>query len=894
MNVFHKLTLQSLRKNKTRTIVTIIGIILSAAMICAVTTFTSSFYEYMKEVSIYEEGAWHGRVLSGSRTELEKILASGKVKSVSTLQQLGYSQLEGSKDEGKPYLYVLGADEKAEDLLPIHVTEGRYPQSSEEILLPTHLATAGGIFYHVGDTLNLDLGLRMSDGFSLGQNSRYLNLGDASNREESETLEVREKRTYRVVGFYERMSRNIEGYESPGFTALTVMDENPGEQYLLDTYFTMNKPKETFQFFSDMGFRNDWNREVLAYYGTIHSDGATNMLISLAAIVTALIMFGSVSLIYNAFAISISERTKQFGLLTSIGATKKQLARMIRFEALTVSAIGIPLGVLSGIGGIAVTLLLIGDKFRGLGLPISMHVHVSAISVVVAVVVALVTVLISAWIPSRRAGKVSAVEAIRQNADIKTKAREVRTSHLTYRLFGLPGTLAAKQYKRSRKKYRATVVSLFMSIVLFVSAAAFTDYMSISTDSFYQTSRWDIEYHVTQSDFDAMSPETLLDKFETADSVTDAVLRGYAYRQFAVPEENFNPEMLEKYPLQADPQGRIITHINQCFVDDTTFRALLRENGQSEEKYFDARQPVGILTGGQEIFNEHTRRWETVRYFREGIEQLNMISHKEIDGYYYAGTLEDKNGNQVARYRAVDGEEFKDYPLSEMEISTPIQIGFELKEAPNYVNYGNVTLMYPLSMKDHLLNDQPATERNVDYCFFMWSDDHTASAAAIRDILQANGFRTGGIQDVAEFEESNRNTVLIVKVFSYGFIVLISLIAAANVFNTISTNMNLRRREFAMLQSVGMTKKGFHRMLAYESLLYGTKALLLGLPVSGFVTYLIWRSVQMELTLSFRLPYKAMGIATLSVFAVVFATMMYAMGKIKKESILETLKNENI
>lgn len=894
MNVFHKLTLQSLRKNKTRTIVTIIGIILSAAMICAVTTFTSSFYEYMKEISIYQEGAWHGRVLRGSRTETEKILASGKVQSVSVLQQLGYAQLEGSKDEGKPYLYVLGADDKAEDLLPIHVTEGRYPQSSEEILLPSHLANAGGIFYHVGDTLNLELGLRMSDGFSLGQKDRYLNLGEESYREESETLEVREKRTYRVVGFYERMSRNIEAYEAPGFTALTVMDENPGEQYLLDTYFTMKKPKETFQFFSDMGFSNDWNRDVLAYYGTIHSDSATTMLMSLAAIVTALIMFGSVSLIYNAFAISISERTKQFGLLTSIGATKKQLARMIRFEALTVSAIGIPLGILSGIGGIAVTLMLIGDKFRGLGLPISMHVHVSAVSVVVAVIVALVTVLISAWIPSRRAGKVSAVEAIRQNADIKTKAREVRTSRLTYRLFGLPGTLAAKQYKRSRKKYRATVVSLFMSIVLFVSAAAFTDYMSISTDSFYQTSRWDIEYHTPQSDFDSMSPEMLMDKFKAADSVTDVILRGYAYGQFAVPKTDFNPEALEQFPMQADSQQRIITHINQCFVDDTTFRNLLRENGQSEEKYFDAGQRVGILTGGQEFFNEHTRRWETVRYFREGIQQLNMITHRKIDGYYYAGTLEDESGNQIARYQAVDSDHFRDYPLSEVEISTPIQIGFELKEAPNYVNYGNATLMFPMSMKDQLLNCQPETNRNVDYCFYMWSDDHLTSAAAIRDILQANHFRTGGIQDVAEYEESNRNTVLIAKVFSYGFIVLISLIAAANVFNTISTNMNLRRREFAMLQSVGMTKGGFRRMLVYESLLYGTKALLWGLPVAGFVTYLIWRSVQMELTVSFCLPYRAMGIAALSVFAVVFATMMYAMGKIRNENILETLKNENI
>ena len=134
----------------------------------------------------------------------------------------------------------------------------------------------------------------------------------------------------------------------------------------------------------------------------------------------------------------------------------------------------------------------------------------------------------------------------------------------------------------------------------------------------------------------------------------------------------------------------------------------------------------------------------------------------------------------------------------------------------------------------------------------------------------------------------------IVNIFAYGFIILISLIAATNVFNTISTSISLRRREFAMLRSVGMTEKGINKMMNYECILYGAKALLLGLPTSCLISFILYKIVSKGMMISFKLPWLAMGIATLSVFLVVFATMIYAMHKIKKENPIDALKNENI
>ena len=160
--------------------------------------------------------------------------------------------------------------------------------------------------------------------------------------------------------------------------------------------------------------------------------------------------------------------------------------------------------------------------------------------------------------------------------------------------------------------------------------------------------------------------------------------------------------------------------------------------------------------------------------------------------------------------------------------------------------------------------------------------------------LDEHGLPSGNLYDAADREETNRNLMFIINVFAYGFIVLISLIAAANVFNTISTGINLRRREFAMLKSVGMTQKGFHKMMDYECLMYGAKSLLWGLPAAVGVTYLIYRSINAGYVTNFYIPWVSIAVAVFSVFAVVFATMLYSTNKLKNENIIDALRNENL
>ena len=791
--------------------------------------------------------------------------------------------------------------------MPVHLILGTLPKDSTEIILPEHLTSNGKVNYKLGDTVTLDVGDRMLDGRRLGQDTPVYTYDSETQVEimSGERLENTEPRTYTVVGIYERPT--FEDYSAPGYTALTAADTKSADQSLIHCYFKLHKPAGVYDFVKEMGYTQEYryayNTKVLLYSGTAPFDSFLTAFYSLAAIIIALIVFGSVSLIYNAFSISVSERTRQFGLLSSVGATRKQLRRMVLFEALAVSIVGIPLGILVGIGGIGITLLLIGDKFFSIvRVNIPMRLCVSWQAVVIAAVIALVTVLISAWIPSKRATRASAVEAIRQSMDIKVSGRPVRTSKLAYKLFGLPGVLAGKHYKRNRKKYRTTVVSLFMSIVLFVSAAAFTDYMMESAEGGLASDQFDLIYAAESDASSAMTPDALLELLFSEQNVTGGtytkkqflqgdISREYVTAIFADRFSNFGMEREDAAPKELGISGYLY------FVADAEFNRLLEKYDLKEADYYDRDKPLGIALDRNIELDRRLEKYVTLDTLKGDGCMIEGLYYVEIDGYYRKDSRIDENGNKVVLYQNRDNEnDIIELPYEESFAKYTLRSEKTIEEAPFFVSRSTpvaINMIYPYSMLESVVPEAALNQfRNTEY--FLTSSNHTASFENLAPVLTENGLSSRQLFDYAANAETDRNVITIIRVFAYGFIVLISLIAAANVFNTISTNISLRRREFAMLKSVGMTQKGFRRMMNYECLLYGSKALLLGLPVSCGITYLIYRAVTTAYETSFHLPWAAIGIAVLSVFLVVFATMMYSMSKVKKDNPIDALKNENL
>ena len=865
MNVFHKVTLASLKENKTRTLVTIVGIILSAAMFSAVTTFAGSLLHNIRSERIYYEGAWHGRVQQAARQDYDAIRTDPKIRDAVCFQQLGYAAAEGIHNPVKPYLYLLAAEEDAQQLLPVHITSGRFPQTSGEILIPEHLRIDGRLPLEIGDTLSLDLGSRESEGYPLRQQNPY-HLGE-------EGLKSREHRSYRVVGFYERLSYTLEPYEAPGYTAFTRMDTQVPEDARYDVYFTMKRTSQLSRFLESLNCDTAERNEQLLDILSLVID--TNLLGSFAPLVILLILFGSISLIYNAFAVSVSERTRQFGLLSSVGASPRQLGQMIRYEALVLSAIGIPLGLLAGVGGIAVTFRLLRSRFRHV-LSLPLQLYIPPLFLLLAGVVSLVTVLISAWIPAERARTVTAVEAIRQDRDIQ--AGKPSRFPLPHKLCGLPAALADRYYRRSPGKHRATAASLFTSVVLFVCAAALSNYLTAEPVSSPWTQA-DLEVTFWQETL-PKDPTDLLSQIRSLDSVTDAAWSQPHAVQAETDVTSLNPKILTGYRY-TQSGNTVRFYQTLLFVDDDSFQKLLREHDLAPNRFMDPAHPLGVALNPTNYFSPELGEYQYIDRFRASEFSLTIQYTRIPEGY----NLVDKNQETGALiYEKIDGGKQLELPEQEALCQLQLNVGAVIQDIPYFAFQD--ALIYPMSLAEDICPDR----ENLRKCVLL-SSDPDATDAALRQLLADHHFISPDIWNKAAFRRTERDTAVILQTFAYGFVVLISLIAAINVFNTISTNVSLRRRDFAMLKSAGMGPKGLRSMLMYEGLLYCTQSLLLGLPVSGFLSWLIGKVMR---TSGFQLPWAAMGIAAVGVFLVVFATMVYVEKQVRKETIIDTLRNENL
>lgn len=902
MNIFHIYSLKSLKKNKTRTLVTIIGIILSVAMITAVTTMVATIQNFGISYVIATSGDWHVYVNGVDSEKRQSFYGDDRVATTYDLRNVGYAYLEGCVNEYKPYLCIQAMNKDFINNMPLYLTEGRMPENDREILIPEHVYTNGGVEYALGDTLELEIGYRTTEDTMLWQKSELdATTDDGDNVKVNEKLITEYERTYTVVGFYERPS--FEPYSAPGYTALTLQGEDFGCAYY-DCYMIMKDPNSAIGLWEEISLEEsyftDYNSSLLRFYGLSSRADFNAVLYGMGSILIGIIMLGSVALIYNAFAISISERTKQFGLLSSIGATKKQMKKSICFEGLVLCLAGIPLGVISGIVGIGITLFclrtplqnIMESSFQG----VALELHVSVASIVVAVIVGVVTVLISAYLPMRRALKVSAIDAIKQRSDIKLSQKSVRIPGFVGHLFGVEGTIAYKNYKRNKKQYRATVISLAMSIVLFVTAGSFTTYLFGSFDNSVEMSPYDISVMAYEMNNYA-EVEELYEKMSKVKGVTPYNMYACKNTEIVVEERDLTDEA-----LQILGNNQIFDVLVQ-FVPDDKYENMVQHYELDEETYADMKNVPAILMNSVCFWNENDEAMDFL-LLKENCNRfysLKSTEDEESDIVYYTGCeVREKDGHQmiVAHENIEAGTIEREIPVEDSVQST-LAIGDIINDLEgNYldeIGIGctsgmGITIIYPYSMMDTIMLQINRNSGLYTDMYFK-AEDHKKAYDEMSVLLQY--YSNASVYDYAASEEEQRSIFIMLQVFSYGFIILISLISAANVFNTISTNMNLRRREFAMLKSFGMTEKGFRKMMNFECILYGVKGLFYGLVIAiGLVIWMYYASMGNTLE-GFYLPWKYVGIVVISVFAVVYSTMIYGRVKLKKENIVDALKNEN-
>ena len=895
MKVLNELSVKDLRLNKKRSIVIIIGIILSTALICGVAGLITSFQSTFVETAKNSQGNYHAIFYNVPKDELKYIEENRSVEDYYLSEELGYSYLPNGKtstgEEEKPLVNVISMNDKFLNNMAINVQEGRLPENDGELAISARINERFKTNYKVGDTITLNVG--ELKGTSENQNTNYYDEAQIKQADEKEQMTEEEivnttSKTYKIVGIIERPTVAIESYEVDWFTVITKMQTinkkaniavlyTKPNDYVKNTesinqMVTAKSGTEANNFnringlnktYKSYKYKVQINKELLSYQGASLDDETLRTIYGLGAFIMGIVLVSSVFVIRNGFAISITERLKQYGMLSSIGATKKQIKKSVYFEGFILGLIGIPLGILSGILAIYILVNVVNYILKDYVSSGTLLTYgISWPAIVVSVIVSVVTIWLSCRNSAKKASKITPIEAIRSSEDVKLKAKKIKCPKIITKIFKTGGEIAYKNLKRSKKKYRTTVISIIVSVVIFIAISSFIQY-GFKMSSAYYTER---NYNYVVYAYTTASPEDT--------------------KEFAK-EQKRNLKMLTDISNLPDAGDVSINKTNTFEIKmDDKHKSELTDYGKDIKSRFYAMDAennpidnVNIIALSKNVYENYLKKiggdYET---YKDGAilidNNINLDEKgKRIQGSIYTwkkgDTATGKIGNKEYNIKIVARTEERPKGIESMYNSNAFFIMSE--EFINKTGYETASL-YTQSNDAYKLDEEVEQYKNEN------------------NITNAN-LNTFNMEKSVKAENA---VVLVVSIFLYGFIGVITLIGITNIFNTITTNMNLRKKEFAMLKSIGMTKKEFNRMIRLESIFYGVKSLIIGIPIGLVLSYGMYNMFRNSMEMEYVLPYKAISVAIIFVAVVIGIIMKYSMSKINKQNIIETIRNDNI
>ncbi|MCM3144288.1 ABC transporter permease [Brevibacillus sp. MER 51] len=865
MNIVNQLTLRYMKKNKSRTLVTIIGVVISVAMLTAVFSISSSFMDMMQRNAVAYSGKWQAAFLDVAGEDVAVITNAERIEGYDIEQKLGFARLSNSPSSVKPYLYITGHSHH--DVIGVSLIDGRLPQNENELALSSQFVQTAGVSWKVGDVVTLDFGKR-----SLNIDGKSETLDTDYVYQSKEVFTPTKTRTYTITGIVQAPARERDALAAyRAFSGLSEGDLEEGFPYTVSVeykdfkglgnniYETSDTIASKVSGVKDQvksnGVKIKYNRDLLLYSGISNDSHFLNTMYLAVLSVGIIILIGSVSLIYNAFAISLSERSRTLGMLSSVGATKQQKRASVFFEAAVIGIIAIPAGLFFGSIGIGVTLHLLSPFIQKMFVASEpMRLVIEPYSMIAVILFSILTLLISAWLPAVRASRITPITAIRQTKDIEIKGKDVRTSKMIRKLFGFEAELGLKNLKRNKHHYRSTVFSLAISVILYLAASSFSLYMDKSYNMAQAPLPYDLSVNARGADLERV--RSLTNELMSVQNATTKVRTQLIGADLLLNENEVTTDISSRHTL--NPEGKYFMSANIVSLDEASFAAYLQSAGIDAKK-LEGDEISAILVNRFTLKEEHNFTDISQLTVQEGSElPLTLIEGAKVR----IASITDKRPPFMLRYQ-------EDAFMVTLVVS---ERGFDkLRERGNNMLSEQVT-----SEVQFTTEQSAALENEINPIINRYPDVHVYTTNLIEERQDA----------------MNRATVT--SVFLYGFVVLIGLICMANIINTISTGMALRKREFAMLASIGMTPKGVKKMLRFEGFFYGMKSLIYGLPISLCVMFFIYKILDRNFEFAFTLPWADLIIAGIGVFFIVGLTIFYANRKYKEYSIVNSLKNENI
>lgn len=871
MNVLKKCCYRSLKENRKRTLVTIVGIILATALLTAVACMVVSFRESMIAYEKTRNGDFH-YLFSGVNSEDIKYFQNNKnLEKIGLLEEIGYALLEGSQNPDKPYLYIRTADEEGVHALSLKLVEGRMPENDRELAIGRHILTNGLVEYQVGDVVTLQIGNRIYDDKELGQESNFA-------YDEEKFVPVTQK-TYTIVGMVERPNDKVEERMAPGYSAFTCPGESEsGRPYEVYATYTdwglrhmtqvtaglLGVPEELYQrYYHGSPYTQEEGRQLqriaksvtenywlLKWEVLIFSSTIMYTIYGMSAIAILVIVMTSIFCIRNSFTISLTEKMRLYGRLSSVGTTSGQQKKLVYYEAFLLGGIGIPLGVLCGVAASAVLVTAVVELVE-VAVEIILVYAVSFPAILFGIVISVITVFLSAAKSARQAARISPINAIRGNEMVRLHHRGLYCPSWVNRFFGIGGKVAYKNLKRAKVKYRTTVVSIVVSVAAFIGLSTFTQLLEYASTFYYNNKSYQLAVNLRDTK-DCLEQAQWIARLKGVEEADICQIRTIAVDAGQVP---FAERYLEIYPADSGDIEEYIIQIRS--LGEEGYLRYCRKLGLKVEE----AKEKGIVLTDYEL--------ESVvngKISRETVSMANYLPGDVITG----------------KFRVSSDEGIK----TDVEIEVLLQT----EEKPMCLaDMPSNRIM--LIVSDEWMNQWRFDEEEQLIQVYLKCQDAGAIEQVIRSELDISHYT---IINYESDYQSSRSLYLVVSIFLYGFITIVALIGVTNIFNTITTNMELRAPEFAMLKSIGMTGREFRRMIGLEGIFYGGKALLIGIPFGVFISYCFYRALGRGIVVAFQFPTGGIAISIAAVITLLYSIMRYSMAKINRKNVMETIRNENI
>lgn len=782
MNVLSALAWKNLKRNKKRTIATIIGIVVSVTLISFILTLIYNFQNSMVEDAKRRIGNYHIRI-DQTTTEIAMQFKQMKEK----IEKIAISQTIGAADYetqiyAKQGIKIEGYDEIALLNRDIELIEGRLPQNEKEILVSNYLINNANEQIKIGDQLTLDV--------------QKVKL-KISNDEMEEFLEPDgiERVTYTVTGIIKQTRQ--EANSSNAYIAITKLEQMT-EVRPCEVNILLKNPKGESTFYQELMNSSikthiSENNELLLWQGATKGMNEKSQLELIGALAIIIVVAITIILIKNSFQISISERMKEFGTLISIGATSKQITTIVLREGIFYTVISIPIGLMLGIGLAFLSTKGIGSLLENMyNNELTMQFNVNVISIIASILLTLLSTFLSCIRPIKKAKKASPIETIRQNNEISIKNKYVKISKLKAKMLGIEGQIAYKNIKRNKNQYRSTTISISIIMILVIIISSIIQYMFWIVNDIYKPTNRNIDVSMIYSD-EQEETDTVFKNFDRIKELDSIIDYSIIVRFNAIMKNNNKAISIYAY-------------------EGNTYENYLKSIGLKYEDTFN----MGILLST----NSSVREGEILNIISNGKEyKIPIIKITNLDPSVAIFNLDN------SMIEKIDSDNLEHEKLI---ISNDMAKKMEIDDGRNSIVKGNFSM-------DMRVNSSNPNKLEKEISQFINTDKIS-------------------VRNYTKQKEDAQKLTIIMSIFLYGLLLVISLIGITNVYNTITASMNLRKREFEVLKAIGMTNKQFNKMFSYESLIYGIKSLVIGIILGIILSYGLYYIIKTNLEMKYYFP----------------------------------------